>query len=89
MLTVAVLQQKGGSRKTTLAVNLAAATHLDGRRALVVEMDRQASAFDWSAARNDGSRLDGLTVVNAACPFVTADECSATHRDVLRTSRNH
>ena len=50
VLTVAVLQQKGGSGKTTLAINLAAAAHLDGGRALVVDMDRQASAFDWSAA---------------------------------------
>jgi chromosome partitioning protein len=65
MLTVAVLQQKGGSGKTTLAINLAAATHLDGGRALVVDMDRQASAFDWSAARQEGSPLDGLAVVKA------------------------
>jgi chromosome partitioning protein len=26
-------------------------------------MDRQASAFDWSAARREGSRLEGLAVV--------------------------
>ena len=65
MLTVAVLQQKGGSGKTTLAINLAAAAHLDGDRALVVDMDRQASAFDWSAARQDGSPLEGLAVVKA------------------------
>ena len=65
VLTVAVLQQKGGSGKTTLAINLAAAAHLDGARALVVDMDRQASAFDWSAARQDGSPLDGLAVVRA------------------------
>jgi hypothetical protein len=60
-----VLQQKGGSGKTTLAINLAAAAHLDGDRALVVDMDSQASAFDWSAARRDGSPLDGLAVVRA------------------------
>jgi chromosome partitioning protein len=65
MLTVAVLQQKGGSGKTTLAVNLAAAAHLEGGRTLVVDMDRQASAFDWSAARQDGSSLEGLAVVKA------------------------
>ncbi len=65
MLTVAVIQQKGGSGKTTLAINLAAAAHLEGRRTLVVDMDRQASAFDWSAARQDGSELEGLAVVKA------------------------
>ena len=64
-LTVAVVQQKGGSGKTTLAINLAAAAHLAKRRAMVVDMDRQASAFDWSAARRDGSKLEGLAVVRA------------------------
>ena len=65
MLTVAVIQQKGGSGKTTLAINLAAAAHLEGRRTLIVDMDRQASAFDWSNARKDGSELEGLAVVKA------------------------
>ncbi len=64
MITIAVLQQKGGSGKTTLAVNLAAAAHLSGRRTLIVDMDRQGSAFDWSHARAVGSKLDGLDVVN-------------------------
>jgi Mrp family chromosome partitioning ATPase len=40
MLTVAVLQQKGASGKTTLALNLAAAAHLEGGQTLVVDMDR-------------------------------------------------
>jgi len=65
LLTVALLQQKGGSGKTTLAINLAAAAHLAGRRTLVVDMDRQASAFDWSSARTNGSVLEGLAVIKA------------------------
>jgi hypothetical protein len=32
----------------TLAVNLAGAAHLEGGQMLVVDVDRQASAFDWS-----------------------------------------
>jgi chromosome partitioning protein len=64
-LTVAVVQQKGGSGKTTIAINLAAAAHVTARRALIVDMDRQGSAFDWSASRRDGSKLDGLVVVRA------------------------
>jgi cellulose biosynthesis protein BcsQ len=42
-----------------------AACRFEGRRTLVVDMDRQASAFDWSAARNERSALGGLTVVKA------------------------
>lgn len=64
-LTIAVLNQKGGVGKTSLATNLAAAAHLEGLRTLVVDMDRQGSALDWSAARVEGSKLDGLTVVKA------------------------
>jgi chromosome partitioning protein len=64
-MLIAVLQQKGGSGKTTLAVNFAALTHLAGLRTLIIDMDRQASAFDWSAERADGSALEGLAVVKA------------------------
>jgi chromosome partitioning protein len=67
MLTIAVLNQKGGVGKSTLATNLAAAAHLKRRRVLVVDLDAQGSAFDWYAARSsDGaSKLEGLTVVKA------------------------
>jgi chromosome partitioning protein len=64
-LTVAVLNHKGGVGKTTLAVNLAAAAHLGGERAIVVDLDTQGSALDWSAERSPGSKLDGLAVARA------------------------
>jgi chromosome partitioning protein len=64
-ITIAVLNQKGGTGKTTLATHLAAAAHLAGARTLVLDLDRQGSAFDWYAARAEGSRLDGLTVARA------------------------
>jgi chromosome partitioning protein len=47
---VAVLNQKGGAGKTTLAVHLARALVLAGRRALLVDSDPQGSARDWHAA---------------------------------------
>ena len=69
MITIAVLNQKGGVGKTSLATNLAAAAHLEGLRTLIVDMDRQGSALDWSAARVEGSKLEGLTVVKADKPL--------------------
>jgi chromosome partitioning protein len=63
MFTVAVLNQKGGVGKTTLATNLAAAAHLSGRRTILIDLDRQGSALDWSAARTENSKLVGLSVV--------------------------
>lgn len=73
MLTVAVLQQKGGVGKTTLAINLAAAAHLERKRTLLIDLDRQASAFDWSAARQDGSSLEGIAVVQAVARRPSAE----------------
>ncbi len=41
---IAITLRKGGSGKTTTAVNLATALHLMGKRVLLVDLDPQASA---------------------------------------------
>lgn len=64
-ITIAVVNQKGGVGKSTLATNLGAAAHLSGRRTLILDLDSQGSALDWYAERKEGSRLDGLTVARS------------------------
>ena len=44
---IAVMNQKGGAGKTTIAVNLAAAFAHQGQRVHLVDTDDQASARDW------------------------------------------
>lgn len=48
---ISVLNQKGGVGKTTLTIHLATAFARRGSKVLLVDADPQASALDWSGAR--------------------------------------
>ncbi|KAG0189373.1 cytochrome c oxidase subunit 1 [Apophysomyces sp. BC1034] len=45
--------EKGGSAKTTMAVNLAVLSARSGRDTLLVDTDPQGSASDWTVARDE------------------------------------
>ena len=49
--TISVLSRKGGTGKTTLAVNLAITAFLDGHRVMLADLDPQRSASDALRAR--------------------------------------
>jgi chromosome partitioning protein len=61
-MIVALLNQKGGVGKTTLALHLAGAWARQGCRVTVIDADPQGSALDWSEQRaKEGSpRLFGV-----------------------------
>ena len=56
-MIVALLNQKGGVGKTTLALHLAGQLATHGGRVLLVDADPQSSALDWAQVRD----REGLT----------------------------
>src|SRR5262245_30174982 len=58
MLTIAIISQKGGVGKSTLAVNLGACAERHGKVAAIVDLDHQASATEWKALRGKDTGPD-------------------------------
>jgi chromosome partitioning protein len=52
-MIIAILGEKGGTGKTTLATNLAGIRAAAGRDVLIIDADRQGSASYWAEKRGD------------------------------------
>ncbi len=53
MKTLAIISQKGGAGKTTLALHLAVAARIKKKTAAIIDLDPQASAANWGDSRED------------------------------------
>jgi chromosome partitioning protein len=60
MKTLAIISQKGGSGKTTLAVHMAVCAAMRGDKTALIDIDPQRSAFGWNESRPDGMKLDAV-----------------------------
>lgn len=79
MLVIAVLNQKGGSGKTTIATHLARALQIEDADVLLVDSDPQGSARDWAAVRED----QPLTVVGIDRPTIERDIKNIARKDFV------
>lgn len=60
MKTLAILAQKGGSGKTTLAVHMAVCAAQRKLKTAILDVDPQGSAFQWNQSRPDDMKLDAI-----------------------------
>lgn len=79
MQTIAVLNQKGGAGKTTIATHLATALMRAGHDILLVDSDPQGSARDWAAVRED----QPVPVVGIDRPTIGRDLKNLVRKDYV------
>jgi chromosome partitioning protein len=79
---VAVVNQKGGSGKTTIALNLAAALSEQGRRVMLADADPQQTALDWAAVRDSPPPFQ---VIGMSKPILHRDlpRLAADYEDII------
>lgn len=79
MHVIAILNQKGGAGKTTIATHLARALQIGGADVLLVDSDPQGSARDWAAVRED----QPVPVVGIDRPTIDRDLKSIARKDFV------
>ena len=98
MQTIAVISQKGGTGKTTLALNLAVAADQAEQPAVIVDLDPQASAKGWHDSRAEktpvvisahAARLDEMLQTARAhdAGLIIIDTAPHSERDALAAAR--
>lgn len=99
MKTIAILSQKGGAGKTTVAVNLSVIAESKGKTALLLDLDQQGSASHWGDSRSadtphvdtaQPSRLKSVlapVAASGAADLVFIDTAPTAQADALEAAR--
>ena len=86
MRTIALISQKGGAGKTTLAIALAVRSERSGIASVLVDLDPQASAAQWSDLREAETPIVTCTPATRLGSVLTAAEDSGAGIVVLDTA---
>ena len=98
MKTIAILSQKGGAGKTTIALNLAIAAEVKNIAAAVIDLDPQSSAAAWGDSREavtpavvsaQAARLEGImnTCKENGAGMVVIDTAPHAEQSALAAAR--
>lgn len=88
MKTVAIVSQKGGVGKTTVALHLAVAAERDGKPTVIIDLDPQASAATWKDLREDQTPIVQPAQVNRLGVILAEAEKQGAAFVVIDTSPN-
>jgi chromosome partitioning protein len=88
MKTLAVISQKGGVGKTTLALHLAVAAERDDKTAVIIDLDPQASASTWRDLREDETPIVQPAQVNRLPVILSEADKHGAALAIIDTSPN-
>jgi chromosome partitioning protein len=87
METLALIAQKGGCGKSTLAVHMAVCAAMYGQRVAIIDVDPQGSAFDWNEIREPGRKFDAIKATVAELPgLLQKAEAAGTGLAIIDTA---
>lgn len=72
MKIIAVLNEKGGTGKSTVSTNLATALHRAGHKVVLVDADPQGTARDWRSASPEGIDLPPVIALDRPQMLIAA-----------------